>query len=73
MVTIDCFIMAIGQRPCGTALLVGRDFNTNLEAPEGSKRRENILAAVATSGMKYISTHFFPRTSSHAEILGAVR
>ena len=48
MVTITHIFVAIRQRPCGVALLVTRYFNTNLAAPEGSNRGEEIAESVAT-------------------------
>ena len=49
--TIKGIISAIGQRPCGAALLVAVNFSSDLAASEGNRWEEYISAAVATAGM----------------------
>ena len=39
---------------------MARDFNTNLAAPEGRNRREEIVVTVATSGLEDMPEHFLP-------------
>ena len=53
--------MAISQRPRGTALLMVRDFNTDLAVPKGRPRDEKIAAAMATAGLEDMSRHFLPQ------------
>ena len=36
-------------------------FNTDLAAPEGQARDEEIVAAMAAAGLEYLSGHFLPR------------
>ena len=57
-VTTERVIVSIGYRPRGAVLLVSGDFNTNIVAPEGINRREEIVAFVATSGLEDMSIHF---------------
>ena len=45
--------------PCGSALLLSGYFDTNLTTPEGSSRREYIMAAIAAARLEDMSTHFF--------------
>ena len=58
--TIEDVIAAIIQRPRRGALLVVGDLNTNLTAPEGRARDEEIAAAMATAGIEDINGHFPP-------------
>ena len=37
------------------------DFNTDLAAPEGRARDEDISAAMAAARLEYLSWHFLPR------------
>ena len=59
--TIDDVVAAISQQLQGAALLVVGNFNTDLAAPEGMARDEEIAAAMDESGLEDISGHFFPR------------
>ena len=47
--TIEDVVAAISQRPRGGALLVVRDFNTDLAVPEGRVQGEEIAVAMAES------------------------
>ena len=58
--TTNIVVMAIGQNPCRSALLVAGYFNTYLAAKEGNSCRLEIVAAIATAGIEYISSHFLP-------------
>ena len=60
VVTIKCMITAISQCPRGAALLVAREFNADLMAPEGSNRGEDNASSVATTGMEDMSAQFHP-------------
>ena len=53
--------MAISQKPRGDALLVAGNFNTNLSAPEGWMRDEEITADLAAAGLEYMSGQFPPQ------------
>ena len=46
--TIERFVKALRDRPKGTELLVARDLNTNLVAPEGDRREEDIATTITT-------------------------
>ena len=59
--TIEDIIAAISQRPWRGTLLVVGDFNTNLAAPEGRARDEEIALAMATAGLEDTNGHFLPR------------
>ena len=58
--TIEFVVLAINQRPHGDALLVAGDFDANLAAQEGNRREEDIAASMATTGLEYMTTQFFP-------------
>ena len=49
---------ALKERPRGAELLVSGDFNINLEEPEGDRRGEDIVASMATEGLKDMLTRF---------------
>ena len=66
-VTMKLVVAAIDQCPCGAAIMVDREFNTNLEAPEVSIRKEEITAAIVTSGMEDMPVYFLPRCKSYAQ------
>ena len=44
--------------------MVAGDFNVKLLEQEGNRRGEDIAAAMATEGLKYMSDHFLPRRRS---------
>ena len=44
----------------GAELLVAGDFNSNLVEPEGDRRGDDIVAAMATEGLEDILAHFLP-------------
>ena len=56
--TIDTVVAALKEFPRGTELLVAGDFNVNLSDPEGDRRGENIMAAMATEGLEDMLAHF---------------
>ena len=56
--TIESVVTAIKERPRGAELLVAGDFNVNLAEPEGDRRGENIVAAMATEGFEDMSAYF---------------
>ena len=56
--------IALKERPGGAELLVARDFNVNLSEPEGDRRGEDIVAAIATEGLKDMLANFFLRRRS---------
>ena len=58
--TIEDVIVAISQSPRRGALLLVGNLNTNLTAPEGRARDEEIAAAMATAGIEDINGHFLP-------------
>ena len=62
--TIDSVVSALKERPRGAELLVVGDFNLNLAEPEGDRRGEYIVAAMATEGLVDISAHFLLQRSS---------
>ena len=57
--TIETVVAAIGQRPRGADLLVADNFNANLVSPDGNARDEEIVAAISTAGLEYMTTNFF--------------
>ena len=57
---IESIVTAIIQRSRGSMLLVTRDFNLDLAAPEENLRREDIVAVIATTGLQDMSAHFLP-------------
>ena len=46
--TIESVVVALKELPRGAKLLVAGDFNVNLVEPEGDRRGEDIVAAMAT-------------------------
>ena len=56
--TIEAVVAAIGQRPRGADLLVADNFNANLVSPDGNARDEEIVAAISTAGLEYMTTNF---------------
>ena len=58
--TIESIIVAIGQRPHGSALLVASDFNVYLVVPEVNRCTDDITAAIATAGLEEISMQVLP-------------
>ena len=56
--TIESVVTALKERPRGAELLVAGDFNVNLADPEGDRRGENIVAAMATEGFEDMSEYF---------------
>ena len=59
--TIEIIVTAIIKRPRGSMMLVARDFNLYLAAPEENYQRENIAALIATIGLREMSAHFLLR------------
>ena len=59
-VTMETVINAIGHKPPGAELMLARDFNVDILAPEG-RRAENIATDLATAGVEDMAQHFMPR------------
>ena len=59
--TIERVLMALGDQPAGTALVVAGDLNTNLGEVEGNRRGAEISAALTEAGLEDMSAHFLPR------------
>ena len=59
--TIERVVEALRDRPKGAELMVAGDLNTNLAAPEGDRREEDITETSATEGLKDMAQHFLPR------------
>ena len=62
--TIEDIVAAIGQQSCGAELLVVGNFNSDLEAPEGNTRDEEITADIATAGVEDKSAHLLPHQNT---------
>ena len=58
--TIERVVKALRDRPKGAELLVAGDLNTNLAAPEGDRREEDIAATTATKVLEDMAQHFLP-------------
>ena len=56
----------ISQCPCGAALLVVGNFNTDLATLEVVSHREDIAASIISNRLEEISAHFLPRHKSRA-------
>ena len=54
-------MIALGDRPKGTALIVVGDLNTDLGDVENDRRGSEIAAAMAEAGVEYMTAHFLPR------------
>ena len=59
--TIESVVASTSQKPCGEDLLVIGNFNADLESPEENARDEESAAALATTVLEDMSSHFFPR------------
>ena len=59
--TIERVVKALRDRPKGAELLVVGDLNTNLAAPEGDRREEDIAATIVTEGLENMAQNFLPR------------
>ena len=58
--TIESVVAALKECPRGAELLVAGDFNVNLADPEGDRREEDIVAAMATEVLEDMSAQFLP-------------
>ena len=58
---IEWVVEALRDRPKGAELLVEGDLNSNLAAPEGDRRAEDIAATIAMEGLEDMAQHFLPR------------
>ena len=58
--TIERVVEALRDRPKGVDLLVAGDLNTNLAAPEGARREEDITETIATKGLEDMAQHLRP-------------
>ena len=64
--TIERVIAAIGQCPHGEVLLVDGNFNVNLAAPEGRRRRKEITSDILTVGLEELYVYFLLGQTSWA-------
>ena len=55
---IECVVAAIVQCLRGAARMVAGDFNSNLAAPEGNRRGEEIAVEIVTACLEDMSAHF---------------
>ena len=51
----------MGDQPRGTALIVARDFNTDLGDMVCDERGTEIAAAITEAGLEDMTAHFLPR------------
>ena len=58
--TIERIVTDIGQRPCGTKLLILGNFNTYIAVLEGSDRDKDITMTLAEAGIEDTLVHFIP-------------
>ena len=56
--TIERVIKVLKECAKGAELLVAGDMNTNLAAPVGDRKGEDIASALATEGLEDMSVHF---------------
>ena len=59
--TIERVVMALGDQPRGTALVVAGDFNTDLGDTASGGRGTEIAAAMTEAGVEDMKAHFLPR------------
>ena len=59
--TIERVVTALGDQPCGTALVVAGDFNIYLGETASDGRGTEIAAALTEAGVEDMTTHFLPR------------
>ena len=59
---IEAVVAAIIQNPHGEELLVPSNFNSNLAVPEENASDEIIDGAFVAAGLKYMRSHFLPRS-----------
>ena len=59
--TIERVVEGLRSWPKGAELLVVGDLKTNLAAPEGDRRGEDIAATIATEGLEDMAQHLLPR------------
>ena len=58
---IERVVAALKDRPKGTALVVARGLNTDLEDAENDRRGTKIVAAMTAAGVEDMTAHFLPR------------
>ena len=56
--TIERVIKVLKECAKGAELLVAGDMNTNLAAPVGNRKGEDIASALTTEGLEDILSHF---------------
>ena len=59
--TIERVIKVLKECAKGAELLVAGDMNTNLAAPVGNRKGEDIASALTTEGLEDMSAHFLPQ------------
>ena len=59
--TIERGVVALKDRPKGTALVVAGDLNMELEDSDNDRRGTDIAAAMKTAGVEDMTAHFLPR------------
>ena len=60
---IERVVEALRERPKGAQLLMEGDLNTNLAAPKGDRREEDITTTIATEVLEDMAQHFLPQES----------
>ena len=65
-VTTKRSFSAIRQRPHGAALMLVGNFNSDLDAPEGNLKEEDITSTMATLIPEYMKTHLLLRCKDWA-------
>ena len=58
---IDSAVDALGERPCGSELLVTGDFNNDLTGPKGVGRYKEIAVALTAAGLEDMFDQFLLR------------
>ena len=58
---IEDVVADMGKRPRGDVMVVVRNFNTDLDAPEGREQDKVIVADLVYEGLEEMSGHFLPR------------
>ena len=59
--TIERVVIALGDQPRSTALIVAGDFNTDLGDMASDGKGTEIVAAIKEAGLEDMTAHFLPR------------